>query len=190
MPVVPTAWVGPCDIWTSGSDAEIVVKPSISGGGRLTARYGAEERAEAEAHVRALQSVGQTAMVQDYISSVDTEGELSTIFVAGAFSHAVRKGPLLERGAGILDSPWEHDTSWGLATPTAAQLDIAQATVQAVERRLGQSMTYARVDLVDAPTGDPLVLEVELIDPSLSLTLHPNAATDLASAVARGLERR
>jgi hypothetical protein len=45
-------------------------------------------------------------------------------------------------------------------------------------------LIYARVDLIDGPSGEPLVLEVELIDPNLSLTLHPPAADALATAIA------
>ncbi|HLY84344.1 MAG TPA: hypothetical protein VKQ71_15260 [Acidimicrobiales bacterium] len=61
---------------------------------------------------------------------------------------------------------------------------MAEATLNAVQRRFPDRLAYARVDLVDGPSGDPLVLEVELIDPVLSLTLVPTASERLAAVVA------
>ena len=44
VPVVPTTWVGPRSTWAPPAEAEFVVKPSISAGGRQTARYSGGDR--------------------------------------------------------------------------------------------------------------------------------------------------
>ena len=61
VPIVPTTWVEPGGaadgfrVPVPGYDgAEVVVKPSISGGGHLTARYGRDDEHDVTAHVRSL----------------------------------------------------------------------------------------------------------------------------------------
>jgi hypothetical protein len=50
---------------------------------------------------------------------------------------------------------------------------------------LGRDGDIARVDLITGPDGTSLVLEVEVVDPYLSLDMDPTAATRLASALLR-----
>src|SRR5688572_20664223 len=68
VPIVPTEWVVDAEGWAP-PPYEFVVKPSISAGGRQTARYQPEERSPAAAHVRQLVDQGQTVMVQPYMAS-------------------------------------------------------------------------------------------------------------------------
>ena len=68
----------------------MVVKPAVGGSSRATvqlSRVGAEQAA---AHLRALLA-REDAVVQPFLSAVLSAGELSLVFFAGAFSHAVRK---------------------------------------------------------------------------------------------------
>ncbi|MDQ2754393.1 MAG: hypothetical protein M3R71_02465 [Actinomycetota bacterium] len=182
VPVIATTWVAPGDHWDAPPGHEFVVKPSVSAGGRNTARYAGGD-ATGVAHVHALQQGGQTIMIQDYVSTIDSEGETDLIFVGGEFSHAVVKKALLNTGQGILPRPWEHMSWVGLAEPSIEQLSVAERTMEAVSARLDRHPVYGRVDLVSDPSGDPLVLEVELIDPYLSLDRAPTAATRLAMLI-------
>ena len=124
VPTVPTVWVEP---GTSDADVralalpegEVVVKPSVSGGGYRTARYQPHEHAAARAHVRELTAAGRTAMVQPYEARVDSEGETALIYIGSAFSHAVHKDPMIRRGVGPTDSLIENQVVTG-ATATAA----------------------------------------------------------------------
>jgi hypothetical protein len=181
--VVPTQWLRAGREWEPPV-GEFVIKPSISAGGRDTARYGRPHRAEARQHVARLVDRGQTVMVQPYLPSVVDPGEISLIFIDGRFSHAVRKGPVLTAGEGVRPRPWETMTFLGLAEPTLAQENAASFALAAVSRRFGQSLAYGRVDMLDDTDGNPLVLEVELIDPNLSFPLFPQAANILAMAIA------
>ena len=101
--------------------------------------------------------------------------------MGGRFSRAVLKKPLLRKGLGILPRPWEQLAWFGLAEPHTEQLTVAVRTMEAVSTRLDRCPVYGRVDLVNGSSGDPLVLEVELIDPYLSLDMKPIAATRLAT---------
>jgi len=82
VPIVPTRWVSDETQWSPPSQ-EFVVKPSISAGGRQTARYRPDEAPAADGHVRHLLACGQTVMVQDYVASVDKEGEAKLVFIGG-----------------------------------------------------------------------------------------------------------
>jgi hypothetical protein len=181
--VVPTEWVVDASQW-SAPDHEFVVKPSVSAGARETARYsaGAEESGE---HVGRLLALGQTVMVQPYLAGVDVEGEVKLMFIDGGFSHAVRIGTQLPLGAGVLDRAWERPIPVEPATPSATQVNAAHRVLAAVEAEVGTPLLYARVDIVPGPAGEPLLAEVELIDPILFLGQSEPAAGRLAAAIKR-----
>ncbi|GAA5021937.1 hypothetical protein [Kitasatospora paranensis] len=173
VPVVPTAWVGPGD--PLGEETahwpELVVKPTVSVGARDTVRT--TDRAVAAAHAAALGAAGRTAMVQPYLPMVESEGETSLLFIGGEFSHAIRRGPMLAgAGGGFTDTARQ---------PDADQLAAAEQVLAAVPERA--DLLYARVDLVRAPDGAPLLIELELAEPRLFLSHHPDAAGRLADAL-------
>ena len=122
-------------------------------------------------------------MVQEYLSAIDEVGEVNLVFFDGTFSHAVVKRPVLQSGEGVVERPWERMAWAGLATPTSEEFTVAEQAMGVITDLLGQRPVYGRVDLIAGPVGDPLVLEVELIDPYLSLDMEPGAATRLANAL-------
>jgi hypothetical protein len=184
VPVVPTTWVEPHDSWSVPSRGDFVVKPSVSAGGRNTARYAAGDR-KATHHVDALLQQGQTVMIQDYLGRIDSEGEVDVVFIDGLFSHAVIKRPVLRCGEGVVDRPWERMAWAGATVPTDCQRQVCQQVMEAIVERVGVVPLYARVDLVSGHQGEPLAMEVELIDPYLSLDTEPAAAHRLAEALLR-----
>lgn len=188
VPIVATEWVADAEGWDP-PPYEFVVKPSISAGGRQTARYRPGEAHEAVPHVRRLLGRGQTVMVQPYVASADTEGETKLVFIEGEFSHAVRVGPLLGVGEGVIDRRWERFVPMEPRVPTAPQLGAARQVLDAVQAEVDQALLYARVDLLAAPTGEPLLGEVELIDPSLLLRFVAPAADRFAEAITAQAER-
>ena len=190
VPTVPTVWVEP----TGGSpdpssltipEGEVVVKPSVSGGGYRTARYQHHEHDAARAHVRDLLAAGRTAMIQPYVPLVDTEGETGLIYLGGTFSHAAHKDPMIRRGVGPTDSLIENQVVTG-GTATAAQLAVAAHALATAEDLFGPT-TYARVDMVETVHDGPALLELELLDPALFLTLNPEGAVTLARLLAAPL---
>jgi glutathione synthase/RimK-type ligase-like ATP-grasp enzyme len=183
---VPTTWLAP-GVEFALPPGEIVVKPTISGGGFQTARYGADELDVARAHVRRLLEAGRTVMIQPYQSAVDAQGETGLIFLGGRYSHAISKGPLLRIGAGPQDHLWA-DEKIGAATPTGPQLETATAALAAAEHLFGPT-TYARVDLLTRTDGTPALLELELLDPALFFETDPAAATRFAEVLAAQIQR-
>lgn len=181
LPIIETRW----DVGVGndiGDHAEWVVKPTISAGSKDTARWGTPE--EAWAHSAALTAAGRASMTQPYISSVDDEGETAMLYFAGTFSHAIRKGALLERGEGVRQ---DRDSREAISprVPTSAQLDVSDRVLAATASLLGLSAPplYARIDLVTAADGSPVLIELELTEPSLFLKQSDGAAGRLVDAV-------
>ena len=191
VPVVPTGWVQPGDEWTPPAGGTWVVKPTISAGSLDTGRYqlaDPAERAHAVGHVRRLRAAGRPVMVQPYLDAVDTYGETALVFVGGRDSHAIRKGPMLDGpdlGATGLYKPEEISAR----EATAAERAVADRTIAAIPGGLAgpvdpAALLYARVDVIPGPDGAPVLVELELTEPSLFLAHAAGAADRLASAIA------
>jgi O-ureido-D-serine cyclo-ligase len=160
--------------------AEFVVKPSIGAGSRDAARYRTADAAAALRHAqRLVDAERRSAMLQPYLDRVDAYGETAVIFIAGRYSHAIRKGPLLRLGDGLVEGLFapEHISP---RVPDAAELRVAQAAFAAIP---SDPPFYARVDLIHDATGAPVVLELELTEPSLFFGHAPGSAERLATAI-------
>jgi O-ureido-D-serine cyclo-ligase len=182
VPVVTTTFVAPGDSWRP-PEGEFVVKPTVSAGGFETARYRPIDAAAAERHLRRLLDGGHTAMVQPYLASVDREGEVALVYLGGRFSHAINKAALLQAGAGVDDELWTHERIAAM-DPSPSHHRVAEATLAAAAARTGCGPTaYARVDLLADPRGQPVVSEVELIEPGLFLRYAPGAPERFAEVL-------
>lgn len=156
--VVPTAFVSrgtDADLRALAADrgwAGVVVKPAVSGGSFGTRLFGAGEHAEGDAYLREMVTQ-HDMMVQPYLRSVERAPERAVVWIAGEVTHTVEKAP---RFAG-------EDESVRGREPTADEMVLASRIVEAA----GREVFYARVDLMDADDGTPLLSELELIEPSL-----------------------
>jgi O-ureido-D-serine cyclo-ligase len=189
--IVPTTWVEPGG-GVSASEVvlpagEVVVKPSISGGGHRTARYEPDDHEAARALVGDIVASGRSAMIQPFESSVDARGERGLIFLGGEFSHSIQKDSMIRRGAGPLDNLIENQVTRA-ASASAEELDLGRHAVITAERILGP-ITYARVDMVTRSDGVPALLELELLDPVLFFAHHPSGASAFAGVLNERLGR-
>lgn len=160
--------------------SDFVVKPSIGAGSRDAARYRRRDAAEARDHLRRLASVERrSAMLQPYLDRVDDHGETALLHFAGEYSHAARKGPLLRVGSGLVEGLFAPEE----ITPReadAAELRVAEAACAALPF---DAPLYVRVDLIRDDGGQPVVLEVEMTEPSVFLAQSPHAAGRFARAI-------
>lgn len=155
---------------------EFVVKPAIGAGSRDAARYRRSESGRALEHVHRLLTDGRSVLLQPYLSRVDEQGETAVLYLGGQFSHSIRKGPLLRAGAAMVEGlfapeeirPRQADQS---------ELGVAAAAYAAIPFA---APAYARIDLLRDARGTPVVLELELTEPSLFLTHAPRAAGPFA----------
>jgi hypothetical protein len=190
LEVVPTAFAGPGDP-APLLEGEVVVKPAVSAGARDTGRFGQGAHDEARALVERIQAGGGTAMVQPYLPAADTTGETAVVFIAGAVSHVLHKkavlapdevAPLRPGGIEAAEAMFDPDlVTAGVASD--AQLETARSVMEHVGSRFGTPL-YARVDMLAGPAGEPVLLELEAVEPNLYLETAPAAAGRLAEAIA------
>lgn len=168
VPTVPSRFSAP------GDDVrlfrgEVVVKPAVGAGSVGAQRF--TDRSAASAHAAALHADGRTVLVQPYDPRI-ADGETALVFVAGEQSHAFVKGPMLPAPG---ETP-EFDESGTYAEeklrpadPDDELWEVGYAALAAAADRLETATTdflYARVDVIGGPE-DPLLLELELVEPSL-----------------------
>jgi glutathione synthase/RimK-type ligase-like ATP-grasp enzyme len=172
VPIVPTLLLEPGAAFDPPG-REFVVKPVVSAGGRSSARYLPEDARAAAAHVQALHAEERDVLVQPHVAGVDEAGEIALVYLGGHFSHAVRKHVALGRGA-LGEGELYLEERIAPAQSSKADLDVAGAVLAALPFEPAE-LLYGRIDLVHDP--GPLVLEVELVEPSLYL-LHGQGAAD------------
>lgn len=191
LPVVPTTFLEPdhgdwrAEIVRLLDHGDVVVKPCVSAGSNDTDRHSAVD--SAVSHVESLLDAGRSVMLQPYLADVDIYGETGLVFIDGVFSHAFGKGAILAAEKNLTGGLYaEEDISAREAT--AAERELGERAVDFLRERFGDPL-YARVDLL--PTADgPVIIEVELTEPSLYLALGDGAARAVAAAVARRVDRR
>ncbi|WP_405879581.1 hypothetical protein OG762_13575 [Streptomyces sp. NBC_01136] len=189
VPTVPTRYLAPGEPAEFPDDHEYVVKPTSGAGARLAARYIPEERETAVRQLERMHAKGLTAMVQPYLTSIDTAGERALQFYGGRFLHASRKGAVLARGTAYDADKVPHPRlePW---RPTPAELAVAERALAAVPQGPdGSELLYARVDLVDGDDGNPCVMELELVEPNLFLWLHPESVPVVAETIVKAALR-
>jgi glutathione S-transferase len=72
--------------------------------------------------------------------------------------------------------------------PTAAEMELAERALAAVPGG-PERLAYARVDVVPDEAGEPVVLELELTEPSLFLNYADGAAERFAAVIAAMAEK-
>lgn len=191
MAVVETLFLEPGDEW-AGDEREVVVKPSISAGGRDTGRFGPELSDQARALIGAIHASGRIAMVQPFQASVDAAGETALVFIDGRFSHALRKKSVLRpdevapvRTTDLQVAEAMYDPELVLAGSFEPdELELAERIVAHVTRRFDYVPLYARVDMLRDARGAPVLLELEAVEPNLYFDQYPDGAGELARALA------
>jgi glutathione synthase/RimK-type ligase-like ATP-grasp enzyme len=178
---VPTTFITTGEPWDPPG-GEYVVKPTVSSGSRNTARYGPGDQDRARLHVSELLAANRVAMVQPYLGAVDTYGETALMFFSGQYSHAIRKGQMLEPGKAPTATVLYLEENILPRDPEPAERTVAEDVLDALPWPRDQ-LLYARVDLIPSADGAPAVIELELTEPTLFLSYSPGAPERLAARV-------
>jgi glutathione synthase/RimK-type ligase-like ATP-grasp enzyme len=180
--IAPTVFVNSGGTITSSRWQEIrswkksVVKPAVSASAHKTWLFesgAVPDEAELKSKME-----GEPFLIQQYIPEIQTEGEISFVYIDGVFSHAVLK----RVAAGDFRVQKEHGGSTELFHPDStllAQANQIAATVPQVRDSL-----YCRIDAI-ARGGKLVLMELELIEPELFSGLAEGAAEKFANAIAR-----
>jgi glutathione synthase/RimK-type ligase-like ATP-grasp enzyme len=176
VPVVPTEWVEPAarsevaEIMARRRWQKAVIKPVVGLATSGVRVVKAGDRG-AQAHLESLLQTG-AAMVQPFLESVHTYGERALVYLGGKYSHAASK-EAFQRLA-VVGGAGEAAV---VATPQ--EQAVADKAIETLDSR----WLFARVDVVPDDSGQPIVMEFELIEPTLFLSLADGAPQRFADAV-------
>lgn len=190
IPVIPTSFVRNAEDLVTVThegmlERDIVVKPTVSAGSNNTERH-IESPVKAAAHIGLLLDSEKVVMVQPYQRFIDERGETGMLYFNGKFSHAFRKGAILATGDNIKNGLFiEEDIAPRDASEQ--ERELGDDVMSFIKKKFGEYPLYARVDVVRGAAGVPVLMELEMAEPSLFLHTSRDAATRFASAV---VERR
>ncbi len=155
-----------------GSDV-LVVKPPISGGADGTFRLAKDDALPASV-------AGNRMMIQPFLPSIAAEGEYSLFYFGGEFSHSIIKRP----AAGdfrVQDQFGGYEQA--VEAPESAKVLAEAALVATATITNTGALAYARVDMLRDGEGHFLLMELELIEPSLFLRFAPDNGAAFAKAL-------
>ncbi|MFN3516821.1 MAG: RimK family alpha-L-glutamate ligase, partial [Novosphingobium sp.] len=121
--------------------------------------------------------IDQPAMIQPFLPAIQREGELSFIFVGGAFSHALIK----QAAAGDYRIQSLYGGREAALDPSPADRAAAEAVMALLP--FDQPPLYARIDMIRLDDGALAVIEAELIEPYLYPDQGPRLGAMLADAL-------
>jgi glutathione synthase/RimK-type ligase-like ATP-grasp enzyme len=182
--IVPTLFIGSLTAADLASAHEAfaadgwVLKPQVGASGIDAFLFRSANGQEQQALARL---AGQAVLIQPFRRSVIEEGEYSLFFFDGVYSHAICKRP----APGEFRSQEERGA---VITPLEPAGDLRRAGALALAA-LEQHPLYARVDLVRNQQGDPELMELELIEPSLYFRTSPGAPAAFARALDNWMAR-
>jgi glutathione synthase/RimK-type ligase-like ATP-grasp enzyme len=155
---------------------KVVVKPAISATAHNTWLMESTSFQRAGEPARRMQ--GGPFLVQEFIPEIESNGEISFIYIDGAYSHAVLKRPT----AGDFRVQKDFGGSAEPLVPSAALLQQANEIAEASP--YVHDSLYCRIDAVEKD-GELVLMELELIEPELFLGLGEGAAEKFADAIVR-----
>jgi hypothetical protein len=117
---------------------------------------------------------GRAFFVQPFIENIKTEGEYSLFYFGGEYSHAILKTPT----DGDYRSQEEHGAQISCEQPSEQLLAAGEKVLSLISPQ----PVYVRADFVRGADDRFLIMELELIEPSLYLRMDDAAATRFAAA--------
>jgi O-ureido-D-serine cyclo-ligase len=192
VPVVPSRFAAPDEdaaavvrefLAEHHQAKEIVVKPMVGAYSREVQRFTRSMEADAVGHMSRLFGNGEHVIVQPYFDSVDLDGETNLIYFDRQYSHAIRKSAMLMPD-GTVNVPTLEFRKPRVAEES--ERAVAAAALDAAVAHLGldRPLLYGRVDLIRDDKGRPMVLELDICEPSLNLPFGEGSALRFAQVLA------
>ena len=151
------------------------MKPVVSGAARHTYMMETDDIQQHEQIFRELIKE-EAMMLQEFQENIFEKGEISLMIFGGKYSHAVLK----KAKAGDFRVQDDFGGTLHDYEPQKAEIDIAEACMRACP----ELPLYARVDIMWDNNGNPIVGELEMIEPELWFRRDDKAADRLAEAIA------
>ncbi|MFN4024767.1 MAG: RimK family alpha-L-glutamate ligase [Hyphomonas sp.] len=172
--LIPTLWIDTCGeaeakaaFDTLGADT-LVFKRQVGAGAKGQHML---KRGEA------IPGMPHPMMVQPFLPMIQTEGELSFIFIDGELSHA-----LVKRAQ---PGDYRIQSSYGGREEALHPSPEDLAAAKAILAALDEPPLYGRVDMLRGEDGSLLLMELEIIEPYLYPVEGPELGERMAAAVAK-----
>ena len=197
VPIIPSVFLAPddapegylADFLDANTDShEFVVKPTIGSYSRGVKRFVRGGSEAALGHIRALQKRGSHVIIQPYITTIDTYGETDLTFFDNTFSHSIRKGAMLMADGTVnVPTPEFRQPREADAEEQAVALSALVASAEVLGLEL--PLLYGRVDVIRDYDGRPMIMEMEICEPSLNLPFRADSALNLIKGVLKRIDR-
>ena len=158
--------------------SEVVVKPNIAGGAYNTFRVKEDELENFQPKLEALCKEADM-MVQEFQPAIMERGEISLMLFGGEYSHSILKT------AKAGDYRVQDDYGGTVHEYDAKEDEIAFA--QQVMASVDPMPLYGRVDMSWDVDGNPILMELEIIEPELWFRNDAQAAPRMARILAEHL---
>jgi len=153
---------------------EIVIKPTVSGAARNTFRLSKSNYQQKEKLIINLLKT-QDFIIQPFIKSITSFGEISIMLINGEYTHSVIK----KAKKGDYRVQDDHGGSVELFIPTKEQINFAIKTYNACNPK----PLYARVDIIIDNNQKLAISEIELIEPEFWYRFNKLSATKIAKSI-------
>jgi hypothetical protein len=177
IPIIPTRWleqgttIDLAGVILQQGWRRAIIKPAVSASAYATLLVTSETMQLGQSHLDRFLPT-HDMLLQPFVETVTSSHERSLMYIEGEFTHAVVRKPALN----LAPSAEER-----LVTPKEEELLLAQTILGL----LPSPPLYARVDLIHDEAGALRLMELELVEPTLWLSLAPHAVQRLADAIAR-----
>ena len=153
---------------------DIVIKPTISGAARHTYHLKNDEIKKFQDKWLSLTN-NEDFMVQEFQKNILSSGEIAVMLFGGEYSHSVLK----KAKKGDFRVQDDFGGSVEKINPSLEIIELAEKTV----KNLKNMPLYARVDIIFDNDNNPVISELELIEPELWFRFKEESAYKLAEIV-------
>ena len=179
IPTIPTVWLDKednLDAIEQFDSKEIVIKPAVGAGSSGMRKFtlnSPEAISSAKEHAKKLLQES-ISMVQPYLDSADLHGENALVLFDGKLSHSIHR-PV----AGHKGTPDQEIETASYIEASSRQKEIAEKIVSC----LPFTPAYLRVDFLKDNKGADVVLEAEMIEPTLFFEVYPKSIKTYTDAL-------
>ena len=153
---------------------DIVIKPTISGAARHTYHLKNDEIKKFQDKWLSLTN-NEDFMVQEFQKNILSTGEIAVMLFGGEYSHSVLK----KAKKGDFRVQDDFGGSVEIINPSLEIIELAEKTVKSLKTM----PLYARVDIIFDNDSNPVISELELIEPELWFRFKEESAYKLAEIV-------
>ncbi len=173
--LIPTQWADLVtpelieDAFANFETDELVLKRQVGAGGAGQVKISKGSN---------IPTLPHPMMVQPFLRTIKTEGELSFIFIDGKLSHTLLKTAATD--------DYRIQSLYGGTEQKITPSDADKIVATQILEYLDEVPLYARVDMLRDSSGELLLMEIELTEPYL----YPEQGPKLGERLYQGLSRR